>query len=155
MTSQGERAGVADVVRDVVARVAPEEIPIVDGLDALGADTAARHWAKAGARREPLGFGLGDAVVVVTPIVWWAVEHVAGRLAESATDGVVSRARRLFRRRKAIPRVVDLPLTPEQLAEVRRKALEAGARQGLPPERSEEIADAIVARLALRDAEPE
>lgn len=53
--------------------------------------------------------------------------------------------RRLFRRRKSITRAVQLPLPPEQLAEVRRKALEAGTRRGLSQERAEEIADAIVA----------
>lgn len=151
MTSQGEQVGFVDVVRDVVARVAPEEVPVVDGLAALGADAASRHVTRVGTRREPLGFGLGDVVVVVTPVVWVAVEHVASRLAESATDGVVNRVRRLFRRRK-LTRVVALPLAPEQLVEVRRKALEAGARQGLTPEQSEMIADAIVARLVLRDA---
>lgn len=55
MTSQVERVGIADVVRDVVMQLAPEEIPVVDGFVALGADTASRRWARTGTRREPLG----------------------------------------------------------------------------------------------------
>jgi len=155
MTSQVAQVRIADIVRDVVARVAPEEIPIVDGLAALGSDTASRRLARAGKRRQPLGFGLGDVVVVVTPVVWVAVEHVAGRLADSAADSLVGRVGRLLRRRKSGIRVVELPLTPEQLAEVRRKTLETGVGQGLTTEQSEAIADAIIARLVLRDAEPE
>jgi hypothetical protein len=155
MASQVEQVGIADVVRDVVAQVAPAEIPVVDGLAALDTESASRLLARAGTRREPLGFGLGDVVVVITPVVWAAVEHVAGRLADSATDGVVKRVGRLFRRRKSVTRAVELPLTPEQLAEVRQKTLQAGARQGLTPEQSEAIADAIVARFVLGDAEQE
>lgn len=147
-----ERVEVGEIVRDVVKQLAPDEMPVVNALAALDASVAARRLAKAGARRDPLGFGLGDLVVMITPVVWVAVEHIAGRLGDKAADGVLDRARKLFRRR-AIPQVVELPLSSGQLAEVRRKALETGARQGLTPEQCEEIADAIVARLALREAE--
>lgn len=157
MTSELEKVGhrrVADVVRDIVARVAPEEVPVVDALAALNPGSASRRVARTGDRREPLGFGLGDVAVIVTPVVWVAVEHVVTRLTDSAADSLVDRVRRLIRRRKAVEPVVALPLTAEQLAEVRRKALETAVRRGLTPEEAESIADAIVARLVLGD-EPE
>lgn len=154
MRSQGEQVAISDVIRDVVAQVAPAELHIVDSLLAEhGADITSRYPTKRGKRQQPLGFGLGDMVVLVTPVVWVVVEHIAGRLADSATDGVVNRVRHLFRRRMPKPHAVRLPLTPEQLAEVRQKALEAGARQNLTPEQSEHIANAIIARLIPRAIE--
>ncbi|MBW4717281.1 hypothetical protein [Saccharothrix obliqua] len=157
MTSELEQVGqcrVVDVVRDVVGRVAPEEVPVVDALAALDPGVVSRRVVRAGARREPLGFGLGDVAVVVTPVVWVAVEHIVTRLTDSAADSLVDRLRRLVRRRRAVEPVVVLPLSPEQLAEVRRKAVEIGVRRGLAVAEAEAIADAIVARLALGD-EPE
>ncbi|WP_157985264.1 hypothetical protein [Lentzea terrae] len=147
-----ERVEVAEIVRDVVEQLAPEEMPVVNGLVALDPAVASRRLAKAGARQDPLGFGLGDLVVMITPVVWVVLEHVAGRLSDKAVDGVAARLWKRFRR-KTIPKAVELPLNAEQLGEVRRKALEAGARQGLTPELCAQIADAIIARLALGDAE--
>ncbi|MFE7332909.1 hypothetical protein ACFU8W_50565 [Streptomyces sp. NPDC057565] len=41
-------------------------------------------------------------------------------------------------------------MTLEQLAEVRQRVLEVAARRGLEQERAETVADAVVARVALR-----
>ncbi|GAB2847317.1 hypothetical protein [Lentzea nigeriaca] len=150
MTSPVKSVEVADVVRDVVEKLAPDEMPAVNALAALKPAVAARRLERARTARDPLGFGLGDLLVTITPVVWITVEHFAGRLGDTAAEKIADRLRKLFRR-KAIPRRVAL--TPEQMAELREKVLETGARQGLTPEQCAQIADAIIARLALGDAE--
>ncbi|AOS64559.1 hypothetical protein [Actinoalloteichus hymeniacidonis] len=143
------------VVHDVVAQVAPEELPIVAGLATMDEATVRRRLAEARSRREPLGFGLVEVIALVTPVVWLAVDHAAERIAESAVDGAAKGSRtllrRLFRRRRRVAAAVVPPLSTEQLIEVRRLVLEQAATHGLDEPRASMVADAVVARLATRD----
>ncbi|MER5758870.1 hypothetical protein [Streptomyces sp. NPDC002082] len=142
---------VRDLVRSVVADLAPEELPIVDGLRQFDDAAVRRRLRGRRARREPLGFGIGEIAVLVTPVVWLVLDGVAQRLAAAAADrtaqGVTGTLSRLLGRRT--PAVEVPPLTREQLAEVRALVMAAAGQRGLPPERAEAIADAVVARLAL------
>ncbi|MGI8306004.1 hypothetical protein [Saccharopolyspora hattusasensis] len=144
-------ARVRDVVHDVVAEVASDELPLVAGLARSDDATVVRRLSRWGQRREPLGFGLAEIAAMVTPVVWLAVDEVAQRLAGAAVDGAAKGAKgllgKIFRRKKT-PAVVP-PLAPEQLAEVRQRVLELAAQRGLEPEHAITIADAVVARLAL------
>ncbi|MCX4881700.1 hypothetical protein [Streptomyces sp. NBC_00847] len=143
-----------DVVRDVVADVASDELPLVDGLFRFDDRTAVRRLSGRGRRREPLGFGWGEVVVLVTPVVWLTVDQVAKRvgevIAEDAARGTRAVVRRVFRRRPA-PVVVP-PLTREQMAQVRKDVLQAAGERGMSERRAKEIADAVVTRLVLAEA---
>ncbi|KJK59211.1 hypothetical protein UK12_05595 [Saccharothrix sp. ST-888] len=146
-----------DVVRDVVAEIAPTELVLVDGLARFDDATAVRRLRPQGGRREPLGFGLGEIVTLVTPVVWLALDETAKKLAETASDAAVKGGRAMLRkvlRRPTAPVVVP-PLTPAQLAEVRERVLETASHRGLEAARAEAIADAVVARLALAAADPD
>ncbi|MEU2609634.1 hypothetical protein [Streptomyces albus] len=147
---------VRDVVHDVVARVAREELPVLEGLAQFGDATVVRRLGhRGGRRREPLGFGAGEVAALVTGVVWLALDQTVRQLGERAADGVIRRAGGALRqvlRRDTAPVTVP-PLTPEQLAEVRQRVLEVAARRGLGRERAETVADAVVARLALGPAE--
>ncbi|MFI0220423.1 hypothetical protein [Streptomyces lydicus] len=147
---------VREVVHDVVARVAREELPVVEGLAQFGDATVVRRLGhRGGRRREPLGFGAGDVAALVTGVVWLALDQTVRQLGERPADGVLRGAGGLLRRvlrRYAEPATVP-PLTPEQLAEVRQRMLEVAARRGLERERAETVADAVVARLALGTTE--
>ncbi|WP_345603143.1 hypothetical protein [Pseudonocardia adelaidensis] len=156
-TSSGGRPGpadgmrVRDVVRDVVAEVAPEESAVVQGLARFDDDTVVRRLARSGGRREPLGFGVGEIAALVTPVVWLVVDEAAKRAAESAVDGAARGTKALLRRvmrRPAAPVVVPA-LTREQLREVRQQVRETAEQRGLEPERAAAIADAVVVRMAL------
>jgi hypothetical protein len=143
---------VRDIVRDVIAETAPHELPVVDGLRQFDDDTAVRRLRRARSSDDPLGFGLGEVVASLTPIVWLALDEVGRRMVGAGVDSTVKRAkRRLFRRPSEPVRVP--PLTPEQLADVRRRVLESAARDGLDAEQAVRLADAVVARLALHDSE--
>ncbi|MFJ9033174.1 hypothetical protein ACIRQP_32590 [Streptomyces sp. NPDC102274] len=146
---------VRDLVREVIADLAPDELPLLDGLFNLDDATAIRRLTGRGQRREPLGFGMGEIAVLITPVVWLTLDQAARRIADAALDSASREStallRRLFRRRQAP--VTMPPLTREQLVEVRRLVLETAERRGLPAERASEVADGVVAGLAL--AEPD
>ena len=146
---------VRDLVREVVAGLAPSELPLVDGLFTLDDATAVRRLTGEEQRREPLGFGVGEIAVLITPVVWLALDQAARRFVDIALDNGTRKStallRRLFRRRQAP--VTMPPLTREQVAEVRRLVLEAAAQRGLPEPRATEIANAVVAGRVL--AEPD
>ncbi|MGI5473185.1 hypothetical protein [Streptomyces sp. CA-132043] len=149
MTSGGVRAG--DVVRDVVAEVAAEELPVVDGLAALDEEVVARRMGRGRSEQDPLGFGLDEVAVLVTPVVWLAVHEAArqlgGQAAIGATRGVKAVGRRIFRR--SAESAVIPALSREQLREVRELVVKVGAERGLSERRAETIADAVVVRLTL------
>jgi hypothetical protein len=121
---------VSDVVRDVVAQVAPEELPLVEGLSQFDDDTVVRRLTHRSRPREPLGFGLDEVAVLVAPVVWIAVEEAVRRTVDSAVagaaKGLTARLRRLGRRLlrgRSAPLIVPL-LTREQIGEVQQRVLE-------------------------------
>lgn len=142
---------VRDVVRSTVASVAPEELPLVDGLRRFDDATVVRRLNGRGRRREPLGFGIGEIAMLVTPVVWLVLDGVAQRMltetVDRAAQGATGALRRLLRR--PTPAAEVPPLTREQLAGVRALTVAAATQRGLSAGRAEEIADALVARLAL------
>lgn len=146
---------VRDVVRDVVAEVAPEEQPLVAGLLRFDDATVVRRLSGRGRRHEPLGFGLGEVAALVTPVVWLAVNQTAQRVVGAALDGAAGRARGALRRlsRRPPESVTVPPLSREQLAMVRQLVLEVAAELHLDEERARAVADAVVARLALAGPE--
>lgn len=148
---------VRDVVREVVGRVAPEELPLVDGLARSDDATVVRRLSGRGRRREPLGFGLGEIVALVTPVVWLVLNEAAQRAAAAAVDGAGKGAKRFLRKvfRRPSPPVTLPALTPEQIAEVRGRLLEAAKKQGLDDDVAQEIVDTVVKRLEDPDGDRE
>ncbi|MEW1659970.1 hypothetical protein [Streptomyces sp. NPDC093707] len=148
---------IRDVVRDVVARLAPEEMPVVTALAGLDEDVALRRLRRGGRREDPLGFGLGEVAALVAPVVWVALDGAVRRIGDAAGEGAAkgmrSVARRLFRRRSA-PAVMPT-LTREQLGQVWQLVLETAGQRGLSAQRATTIADAVVARLALTAPDPD
>lgn len=140
---------VRDVVRDVIATVAVNELFIVDAL-AVRDDGAVIRRLRGSARHdEQLGFGVDDLAVLATPVVWLALDEMATRLGSAAADGLIAaakqRGRRVFRLR---PRRVTLPaFTAEQLAELRTLIVRTADERGVDPERAQILADAVLARI--------
>ncbi|MFI1629058.1 hypothetical protein ACH4YO_33820 [Streptomyces noursei] len=145
------------MVRDVVAEVAAEELPVVDALAGFDDATVLQRLRRRGRRREPLGFGLDEVAVLVTPVVWLVVDQAAKRIADGAVDGASKGAKAVLRKvlRRPTASVVVPQLTPAQLGEVRRAVLEMAARRGLAQERAVAVADAVVSRLAVPDDGPQ
>jgi hypothetical protein len=98
---------------------------------------------------------LDEIAVLVTPVVWIAVEEAVRRIVDSAVAGVAkglsARLRRLLRRRAA-PLTVPL-LTREQIVEVQQRVLELAAQNGLEREHAATLANLLGARLSLHLSE--
>ncbi|MFF4191002.1 hypothetical protein [Nonomuraea sp. NPDC001831] len=156
-TSRAATTRVRDVVRDVVAATAPEELLLVDGLAGLDDGLVIRRLGRRGTRREPLGFGLGEIAALVTPVVWLVIDEAARRAGTAAVDGAAARTktvlRKVFRRPAAAVFVPDL--SRDELAQVHRRVLETAVEHGLDDSRARLIADAVVGRLALAAPEPD
>lgn len=148
---------VREVVRDVVADVAPEELPVLAGLSRLADDEALRRLTRRRRPREPLGFGLDTVAALATAITWVAVQESVKRIVDPAADSLSrrfgTRVRRMLRRRSdptAVP-----ALTREQLAEVRRRVMELAEQTGFEADRAAALAERVVARLVLGAPDPE
>lgn len=146
-----QRLTVREVVHDVVADVAPEELPVLAGLDGLDDDEALRRLTRRRRTREPLGFGLNEVATLATAIAWVAVQESVKRIIDPAADGVSrkvgARLRRLFHRPSASTTLPDL--TREQLADIRQRVLELAEQYGVDAERATVLADRVVAQLVL------
>ncbi|GAA4661186.1 MULTISPECIES: hypothetical protein [Amycolatopsis] len=142
---------VRDLVRDVVTEVAPEELPVVEGLLQFDDDTVVRRLRRGNRLREPLGFGLGEIATLVTPALWLVLDEAGRRFAGAAVESAGKRLRaacRALLRRRSKPVTVPL-LTREQVADVRHRVLESAVRNGLTRPDAVALADAVAARLFL------
>ena len=124
---------------------------MVEGLARFDDDAVVWRLRRRRVRREPLGFGLGEVVLLVTPLVWLVLDQAAQRIAGAAVGGSARWLRALVRRllRRPPAPVVVPPLTREQLADVRGLIVEAAVQLGIAQKRAAAIADAVVTRLVL------
>ncbi|MEW2514756.1 hypothetical protein [Streptomyces sp. NPDC046870] len=147
-----------DVVRDIVGELAPHELIVLDALLLVDDDTALRRLA-GGRHRDPLGFGLGEAATLLTPVVWMALDEAARQVVSATVASAGRRARpwlRRIRSRPAEPAQSRLlpQLTPEQLEAVRSRVARLAVESGLEREAAGALAERVVARLVL-PAEPQ
>jgi hypothetical protein len=144
---------IRDLVSAVVTKHAEDELPLVEMLESLDDQEIVRGLRQRERNRERLGFGFGEIVGEVTPVLWLVLAGVAQYTGEQATDGFVGRLRRLFRRRRnrgeTPERLVLNELSGEELGSLRERVKQAGLEQGLSEGRAKAIADAVVAELAV------
>jgi hypothetical protein len=138
---------VVDVVHDVVATFAPDELPVVDALGRLGPRRAPRRLRRRRRSREPLAFGFGDVGALACAVAWIAVDQAVRDTMTESASGARTWLRRLLRGRRVV--VTVPPLTHDQLARVHGEVLAVAAREGWPPERAHSLAERVVGRLAL------
>ncbi len=150
----------------VVQRVAPDESAFFPEIStAYFADPEGVD--KGGARSgRPLRFGAEDLVDLVSLVALQAVSAVVEYVVTEVLEGMKPAARlkalrRLFRVGRELPQgdgdaeaeKPPVSLTPEQLTQVRRVAIEAAKRHRTSEEKAERIANAIVAGLLPDEGE--
>lgn len=145
-------------MRDIVGELAPHELIVLDALLLVDDDTALRRLGS-GRHRDPLGFGLGEAATLLTPMVWMALDEAARQVVSTTVASAGRRARpwlRRIRHRPAEPAQSRLlpHLTPEQLEAVRSRVARLAVESGLEREAAGALAERVVARLVL-PAEPQ
>ena len=154
---------VANVSRDLVAKMAPQELPLFRAISAAYFTDAERMGKDQPTKDELLGFGAGPQVTALTPIVLAVTSAAMTFLAQEilksvgksvAAEGgelVSAHLKHLFKRlRPTEPADSRTPsLTREQLAQVRRVALEKARSLSLPAAQAEVLAGLLVADLAV------
>ena len=162
MTEQVPDAVVADAAREIVARAAPEEMPLFRATSEAYFADPEKALADRKPKDEMLGFGIETAALLLTPVIIDVVRRVAVALAKSAGDAVEKEGseavggfvHKLFQRGKgkgegAAGAKEDVPdLSPEQLQEVREIAYNRALELDVPEDHAGLLADAVVGSLA-------
>ena len=151
---------VADLARDTVRQVAPQELPLFRAYcEAYFKDPEKPLKGKQG-KDEMLGFGTGAEVALLTPVVLAiakeVVQFVAGEIAKSAkneSSGLIHDAVKKmfgkFRTADGEDTQAPPPLTRNQLARVRQKAYEIACRMNVPTSQADLLADSVVGSLVV------
>jgi hypothetical protein len=143
-------ATVREIVRDVVAEVAPDEMSLLDGLDSLSDDRVAAVLNRRKGGEDPLGFGVTEVTALLTPVAWLVVNEVAGYGTRSVVEGLARRVKSALRRlfRRPLPPRTVAPLSQDQYENVHRRILEQAAAAGIDESTARTLADAVISRLA-------
>ncbi len=144
---------VRHMLGEVVADAAPEEVPLLAGLEPLDDAGVDRVLKRRPQGPEPLGFGLETAVVLVTPVLWAVLSEVVKdglTAAVEDTDRRIWRRLRRWRRRRRVRAGERLTLPsfdPEQVRRVHALVLARCAAAGIARSRATAVADGVAARL--------
>jgi hypothetical protein len=152
-----DRVLVVEVSRDLVAALAPGEMAVFRPVSDAFFDNPARLKSETGDAM--LGFGPGEVVMLLTPIVLSVMGEVINYLrsdiakavpramSDSIEDGVRSVFRK-FHAGDAAPAPVP-GLTRDQLSRVRSIAFDRARQGGMSENRANLLADATVGCLVL------
>jgi hypothetical protein len=141
-----DREHTARLARSAVADIAPEELELFD-------QTAEAFFARPVPRRlvtlqDPVGMGLETVVGVLSGVALAVATSVLQHIAVQTADRTTNRWFRFGRRREA-QSIPDLDaLSDAHLGKLRELAQKRGVELGLPAERAELLADALIGGLA-------
>jgi hypothetical protein len=149
---------IADVARDVVAQIAPEELPLFRATSVAYFKNPDKLVKKQMRKDEMLGFGVGEAVSLLTPtvlvVVAEAVTFVTAEVKKSiATESaglisdLVKKQFKKFQPEEKKAGDNPPPLTLEQIAQVRKLAYQRFLQLKLSDAQANRLADAVVATL--------
>jgi hypothetical protein len=152
-----ERSLVVEVSRDLVATLAPGEMAVFRPVSTAFYDDPAKLRSETGDAM--LGFGPGEVVILITPVVLtvmgevvsFLVSEVGKALPQAMSTSIDGGVRALFRKFHSpgdAPSAVH-GLTHDQLARVRSIAFEKARQGGVSEHRAELLADATVGSLVL------
>lgn len=136
---------------ELVSRVAPEELPLYPSL-ASEFGTKASRKRNASSGDQILGFGTGEAVMLITPVIlsftqgFW--NALVSQAAESSIKEVVRRLQLLRKGSQRAPQDT-VPLTADQLLLVRKVAEQETLRLNIPASQAGLLTDALLGALAV------
>ena len=152
-TPEGDQF-VREVSKQLVSKFAPEELEIFDELYSDYQKHPVPPQAERGAD-DPLGSGLGEVIVAVTPaasamataVVSFVVSEVIKASQAEASETIKSKVKAVFN-----PKAPEnaAPLSPDQLEKVRKLAAKRAVDFGLSPEKAKQMSLALVGSLSIR-----
>lgn len=142
---------------ELVARLAPEELPLFQSLTRNSAQPQGRRGAAAG--DEMLGFGAVEAIALMTPFIlefsraFWdtVVAQVGDGVAEEIVRHLPKRLRKKDQKAVADPEP-PAALTAAQAQRVREMALRQAQKLQIPADQAGLLADAMVGVLMMPPA---
>jgi hypothetical protein len=153
---------VRDLARRIIEQAAPEELPLLRSTSERYFADPEKALGKRRREQEVLGFGAEAVVALLSPIVLAVVTDVLKDLAADVARAAGTRSiatiraslRRLLRLGPAAPETASpeiAPITPEQLALVRRSAFDRALALDLSEARATLLADALIGSLSPPD----
>jgi hypothetical protein len=161
MADEPERDLIAEMSRDVVAEVAPDELSLFRMNSSAYFKNPKKALESQEAKDDALGFGIEAAVPLLTPIVIAVVSEVITHLEQSLSTHLASGAegavsgglRSVFKRggkgTAAPAQLSPAQLSPAQLAEVRDIAFKKARQLKLPETQAAMLADSVVGGLVV------
>ncbi len=154
-TTEG-RKFIEEVSKQIVTEVAPEELDLFDELiEGYFEDPAPPDLSEAGSD-DPLGFGLGGALVAATPaaaavvstVLTYVLTEALKTFQEESAEAIKTKIKKLFKpEEEAEDEIAEL--TDEQLKQVRRLAIKQAKTFGMEADQAKRMADALIGALAL------
>ena len=148
---------IASVARDVLADVAPQEIPIFPAVSRAYFADPDRALKRRHAGDTALGFGADALAVLMTPILLHILSEVWDILIEAAkkavTDGLAKEIpealKAMFKGFGRSAASMPSPLGKAQLELIRDSVLAEARKLQLPDDKIEAIANAVTAHLII------
>ncbi len=145
---------VADVARSLIEQIAPQELPLFRATSAAYFKNPRRALGGQSGRDEMLGFGSGDEVTFVTPIILVAATKVvafaSGSTSQEAHKKGLSGLLGSFMRKQQQNEPQTLgPLTAEKVADARELAIATLRQHNFPENNCELVAENLIARLPV------
>ena len=161
-TTEG-RKFIQEISKSIVVQVAPEELDLFDELVEEYLQDPAPPDVSSSPPDDPLGFGLAETLVAITPAAMATVNIVLNHLMtesvkaaqEESSEVIKKKIKALFNPKKIggepVSKVeTDLPpLSKEQMEHVRKLARKQAIAFGIAPARASKMVDALVGSLAL------
>lgn len=154
-TSDGQKF-IQEVSREIVTQLAPEEIDLFEELVMEYFQNPSPPDSSNHQKDNPLGFGLEETLIALTPAATAATEIAINYLlaeilkitqAENI-EVIKGKLKTLFNGDRKVEDNIP-PLTKEQLENIKRLARKQAIKYGIKPEKAEKIANALIGSLAL------
>lgn len=148
---------VVEIARDLVTQAAPQELSLFeDTRDAYFANPDRMLKGQDG-QEEPLGFDIvsGASTILITPVALAVVDEVTRMIVDKvAESGMFSKLLQKLHLTRRVHKKVTLPLrlTPEQMKQVRKAAVEKAGQCNLPKAQAELLADSLVGKLVMMNS---
>lgn len=159
MQFKSEKQIIIDISLDVISHIAPEETSLFKANTQVFIGNIGKR--KRINQDESLGFGIGESVTLLTPIVISVtneiVKSIYSQVGQSVKDKSMNFAKKtckffleIFNKNKKSKNIntAILTLTSEQLVVLRKIAIDKAKNLKLSDSKSELLADAIISSLA-------
>jgi hypothetical protein len=163
MNDSSQNQLVAELSRDMVIQVAPQETPLFKANSEAYFKNPEGMLKTQTGKDDMLGFGAAEAIPFLTPIILsvmsevvkFVTEEVKKSLKAEGSNLISDTVKRMFNQSRSLqkPDEKAVPvLTTAQLAQVRKIAFEKARQLNLPENKAKLLADSVVGRLSLTAA---